>query len=70
MNWQKFTKDTLVGRKITKVTKKNITVDGKKYSNVFVIHLDNKETITQFSNNNRSNYLMVSNRHEGKDARR
>jgi hypothetical protein len=70
MNWQKFTRDTLVGRKITKVTKKNITVDGKKYSNVFVIHLDNKETITQFSNNNRSNYLMVSNRYEGKDARR
>ena len=61
MNWQKFIKKTLVNKKIVKVTKKNIMIDGKKYSNVFVIHLDNGETLTPFSNNNSHN-LMVSNR--------
>ena len=61
MNWQKFAKATLIGKKIIKVTKRNLTLNKKKYSNVFVIHLDNGETLTPFSNNNSHN-LMVSNR--------
>ena len=64
MNWQKFARDTLVGKKIIKVTKRNLTLNKKKYSNVFVIHLDNGETLTPFSNNNSHN-LMVSNRNGG-----
>ena len=63
MNWQKFARDTLVGKKIIKVTKRNLTLNKKKYSNVFVIHLDNGETLTPFSNNNSHN-LMVSNRNK------
>ena len=61
MNWQKFIKKTLVNKKIVKVTKKNIMIDGKKYSNDFVIHLDNGENITQFSDKKNSNHMIISN---------
>ena len=61
MNWQKFIKKTLINKKIVKVTKKNIMIDGKKYSNVFVIHLDNGENITQFSDKKNSNHMIISN---------
>ena len=61
MTNKKFINDKLIGRKIIKVSKRNLTLDKKKYSNVFVIHLDNGETLTPYSNKNNLHYLMVSN---------
>jgi hypothetical protein len=58
---KKFINSNLIGRKIIKVSKRNLTIDKKKYSNVFVIHLDNGETLTPYSNKNNLHYLMVSN---------
>ena len=62
MNKKKFINANLIGRKIIKVSKRNLTLDKKKYSNVFVIHLDNGETLTPYSNKNNLHYLMVSNK--------
>ena len=62
MTNKKFINDKLIGKKIIKVSKRNLTLDKKKYSNVFVIHLDNGETLTPYSNKNNLHYLMVSNK--------
>ena len=62
MTNKKFINDKLIGRKIVKVSKRNLTIDKKKYSNVFVIHLDSGETLTPYSNKNNLHYLMVSNK--------
>ena len=62
MTNKKFINDKLIGRKIIKVSKRNLTLDKKKYSNVFVIHLNNGETLTPYSNKNNLHYLMVSNK--------
>ena len=62
MTNKKFINDKLIGRKIIKVSKRNLTIDKKKYSNVFVIHLNNGETLTPYSNKNNLHYLMVSNK--------
>jgi hypothetical protein len=62
MKNKKFIDTKLIGRKIIKVSKRNLTLDKKKYSNVFVIHLDNGETLTPYSDKNNLHYLMVSNK--------
>ena len=60
--WTSKISKLLIGRKIIKVSKRNLTLDKKKYLNVFVIHLDNGETLTPYSNKNNLHYLMVSNK--------
>ena len=62
MKNKKFIDTKLIGRKIIKVSKRNLTLDKKKYSNVFVIYLDNGETLTPYSDKNNLHYLMVSNK--------
>ena len=62
MTNKKFINDKLIGKKIIKVSKRNLTLNKKKYSNVFVIHLDNGETLTPYSDKNNLHYLMVSNK--------